>query len=719
MRFMTKLFFYGSVLATSVIIQGAGASEPPRAEKIPYSIEAHGQTRVDPYYWLKDRENPKVIEHLEAENRYAEGMLAATAPDVEQLFKEFSARVPRIKDSGSYDFKGYRYWTRSFGNRDYPVYMRERLGTKQKAEEIVLDVNKLAQNYPYFDLESYDLSDDEKLMAYTYDIVGRRKYTLKVVDRSTGQDFLSVDNMTGSFEWFADDLYYTVQDPETLREYQVYRIRRINPSTESKPQYGQPELIFEEDDETFYVSLEKSLSRETLFIHSESTLSDEWHYLSLKNREYPQPIQPRLRGLEYEVKDGGDRFIILTNYEAQDFQVMEVDKLSPGIENWSVVLSGQADFYREGFQVFRDYIVVFEKSKGQDIFRVINRQTRESSLIPFGEQVSVASPFTNMNYATDKFLYTFESLKIPPSVFSYSFGSGSVTLVHQDKVLGYDAERYEAKRVWVPARDGTLVPMSMIYRKGLTQNGQNPALVYGYGSYGYTIEPTFNSKIMSLLDRGFVYAIAHVRGGSMLGRNWYEQGKLLKKMNTFYDFIDCSRYLIDQKWTSPEHLYAQGGSAGGLLMGAIVNLEPELYHGVIAQVPFVDVVTTMLDETIPLTTAEYDEWGDPREKNFYDYMLSYSPYDNVKSLRYPNLLVTSGLHDSQVQYWEPTKWVLKLRDYNVGSSQILLKTNMQAGHGGASGQLQGFKEVAEEWSFLLKLEKAHSQVNKFKIIQAQ
>ena len=718
MRFVTKLSLYTSVLAASILIQGAVPSSAPQVDQRPYSMEIHGDTRVDPYYWLRDREDPQVLAHLEAENRYTKEKLRPAAHHATQLFREFSARVPRVKDSARYAYHGYEYWTRSYGDRNYPLYMRARSAVATRyltpyltppapeEEEVVLDVNQLAQGSSYFDLGQYELSSDDRYLAYSFDTVGRRKYALKVVERTTGETLLKVENTTGSFEWFGNDLYYTVQDPETLREFQVYRIPAGTLSLGGKPHYGPPELVFEEADETFYVSIEKSLTEKTLFIHSASTVADEWRYLSADQDQVPQLIQPRQRGVEYQVKDGGDRFYILTNFGAQDFQVMEVGKENPQSTQWKVIVPGEVGRYREGLSVFKDYVVIFEKFQGQDVFRVIDRKTAAQYEIPFSQQVSVAGPFTNLTYDTSEFLYTFESLKTPPSVYSFDLAHRTTRMVHQDSVLGYDENRYEVERVWVPARDGTLIPMSLVAKKGLPRDGRNPALIYGYGSYGVTIEPTFSSKRISLLDRGFVYAIAHVRGGAMLGRSWYEQGKLLQKKNTFFDFIDCSRYLVDQKWTSPEHLYAQGGSAGGLLMGAVVNMAPQLYRGVIAEVPFVDVVTTMLDESIPLTTAEYDEWGDPRDRAFYEYMLSYSPYDNVTSQSYPNLLVTSGLHDSQVQYWEPTKWVARLRDHNTGSGLVLLKTNMQAGHGGASGQIEGFREIAEEWSFFLHLEEA-------------
>lgn len=688
-----------------------GRSLAPKPEQKPCELVAHGQVRIDPYYWLRERENPKVIDYLTSENRFAEENLAPAKPMSDTLFKEFKGRLPNVADSAPHRYKGYDYYTRTFADLDYSVYLRRKIsGTEPKTpvsqvespEEVLLDVNELAKGYAYFDLGSIKVSNDDRFIAYTYDPVGRRNYVLKVIDRLSRQTILTLEKTAGSFEWAGNGLYFTKQDEETLREYQVYY---------QSLQDTRASLVYEEADTTFNLSLSKSLTENYIFIHSASTLADEWRYLEIgdQKREF-KIFKPRERGLEYRIADGEDRFYVLTNLRAKNFQVMEVLKRdlengSAGVAVWKTVLESREGVFRSELLVLKDAMVVKEKAGGQDILRVISRRDSVGGehTIPFNEPVYVADLYSNWEYTATTVNYTYESMATPPSVYSYQLTKGSSQLIKQDEVVGYRPEQYQTERVWVDARDGAKVPVSLVYRKGLQRNGQNPTLIYGYGSYGVTIDPTFNANRISLLDRGFVYAIAHVRGGGMLGRPWYEGGKLLTKQNTFNDFVDASRYLIDQKWADPARLYAMGGSAGGLLMGAVINQAPELYRGVVAQVPFVDVVTTMLDESIPLTTGEYDEWGDPRQKVYYDYMMGYSPYDNVKGVSYPNILVTTGLYDSQVQYWEPAKWVAKLRDFNQSESLILLKTNMAAGHGGASGNLEGMRETAEEWSFILML----------------
>ncbi len=569
----------------------------------------------------------------------------------------------------------------------------------QGTEELLLDVNELAKGQKFFETGDISVSPDDRYVSYAFDNQGRRFYTIQILDRKSKKAVLTIPRTTGNFEWAEDGktVFYSRQDPETLRSFQVYR-RAI----------GQKEsvLVYEEKDTTFNVGVSKSTSGKLILIQSSSTMADEWRYLpSDKPATTPQVLQPRQRGLEYQIDDGIDRFYILTNHQAPNFQVMEVSKAKTTIDAWKSVLPADPKVFRSGMQVFRSHLAVRERSQGQDLLKLINRTNGKSETITFPEAVYLASPYVNPEYDTKEYLYNYQSLATPPSVFSFSLVDGKQTLIKRKDVPGgFDPNNYVTERIMVKARDGADVPMSLVYRKGLQKNGQNPTLVYGYGSYGITVEPRFSATRLSLLDRGFIYAIAHIRGGSMLGRPWYEDGKLLKKKNTFQDFIDCTEYLVAQKYSHPEMLYAQGGSAGGLLMGAVANMRPDLYNGMIAQVPFVDVMTTMLDESIPLTTGEYDEWGDPRRKEFYDYMRSYSPYDNVIAQKYPHLLVLTGFHDSQVQYWEPAKWVAKLREFNQSKNMILLRTNMDSGHGGASGRLDALQELAETWSFLLMLE---------------
>jgi oligopeptidase B len=673
-------------------------SAPPKPEKKPHTMTLHGDERLDNYFWLRERENPAVKAYLEAENAYSAEMLKDAKPHEAKLFNEFKSRIEKVDDSAPYFYRGYYYYDRTLADQNYPAFYR-RKGSMQGTEELLLDVNELAKGQKFFETGDISVSPDDRYVSYAFDNQGRRFYTIQILDRKSKKAVLTIPRTTGNFEWAEDGktVFYSRQDPETLRSFQVYR-RAI----------GQKEsvLVYEEKDTTFNVGVSKSTSGKLILIQSSSTMADEWRYLpSDKPATTPQVLQPRQRGLEYQIDDGIDRFYILTNHQAPNFQVMEVSKAKTTIDAWKSVLPADPKVFRSGMQVFRSHLAVRERSQGQDLLKLINRTNGKSETITFPEAVYLASPYVNPEYDTKEYLYNYQSLATPPSVFSFSLVDGKQTLIKRKDVPGgFDPNNYVTERIMVKARDGADVPMSLVYRKGLQKNGQNPTLVYGYGSYGITVEPRFSATRLSLLDRGFIYAIAHIRGGSMLGRPWYEDGKLLKKKNTFQDFIDCTEYLVAQKYSHPEMLYAQGGSAGGLLMGAVANMRPDLYNGMIAQVPFVDVMTTMLDESIPLTTGEYDEWGDPRRKEFYDYMRSYSPYDNVIAQKYPHLLVLTGFHDSQVQYWEPAKWVAKLREFNQSKNMILLRTNMDSGHGGASGRLDALQELAETWSFLLMLE---------------
>jgi oligopeptidase B len=673
------------------------AMPPPKPTRIEKKLEKHGDVRVDPYMWLHDRESPKVIQHLKDENAYTEFVLKDTEKLQTKLYEEIKGRIEKNDQSAPYSHHGYSYYTRTEGEGEYPIYCR-RKGLMEGPEEILVDGNKRAAGQKYFSMTAPSLSPDERYMAYAVDTQGRRFYTIEVYDRKTSKRILSIDKTKGNFEWAEDSktLVYSRQDPMTLRSYQI--LRRTLGELKS-------ELIFEEKDTTFEVAVSKSLSERLLFISSTSTTTSEVRFLpSDKIKTQPTLVQARVRGLEYSVEDGGDRLYILTNSNAQNFQVMETTRDKPEMKNWKTVVPHNPQVLIEGIEVFDSHIVLDQRENGLTHLRILNRKDGTQRDIPFQESAYVVSPYINAEYDTKDYLYSYQSLTKPNTVYAWDFATQQSREIKQSKVNNYDPNLYQTERVMVKVRDGVSVPMSLVYKKGLQKNGKNPTLIYGYGSYGISMDPSFRSARASLLDRGFVFAIAHIRGGSEMGRAWYENGKLLNKKNTFNDFIDCSQWLIDQGFTSAEHLYAQGGSAGGLLMGAIVNMRPELYKGVIAQVPFVDVVSSMLDESIPLTTGEYDEWGDPRKKEFYDYMKSYSPYDNVKDQKYPNMLVTTGLHDSQVQYWEPAKWVARLREHNKAPTSILMRTNLTAGHGGASGRFAVIKEVAQEYAFLLKLE---------------
>ena len=676
---------------------GRSSDAPPVAEKRPTTLSKHGDARVDPYFWMKERDKPEVVAYLEAENRYADSKLSSLKDLQAEIFEEFKSRIPAIEESAPVLNNGYFYYTRQKQGENYGAVYRKK-GSLKSPEELVLDYNQLSKGLTFFQASGMKISPDDRYIAYGFDSTGRRFYDIKVLERKTHKEVLTIPKTTGNFEWANDSrtIFFSKQDPETLRADRVFS-RNLAAKTDR--------LVLEEKDSTFALSLEKSRTDAYIFIGSISTLTHEWLYIPAdKPLNKPTVIQGRTRGLEYTVEDGGDQFYVITNYQAPNFQIMSVPRNATASKNWVSVLKPDATVFRKHLDVFKSHLVVTERAKGDDILRVISRTTGKQTLVPFADPVYQASIYRNPEYDSKTFLFSYQSLTKPPTVFSYRFDDGEQELIKAQEIPGLDTALYVTERTWVKARDGVLVPMSLVYKKGLKKDGSNPALIYGYGSYGNSMDPSFSATRLSLLDRGFIYAIAHIRGGSEMGRPWYEDGKLMKKKNTFTDFIDCSQYLVDQKFTSPKHLYTMGGSAGGLLMGAVLNARPDLYHGAVAQVPFVDVVTTMLDETIPLTTAEYDEWGDPNNKEAYTYMKSYSPYDNVTAQTYPNLLVVTGFHDSQVQYWEPAKWVAKLRDMKTDNNTLLFKTNMNAGHGGASGRYEALKDRALWWSFFIGLE---------------
>ena len=688
------------VLTTTLL--GACAedkSAPPTVEKRPVKLEIHGDVRIDDYFWLNQRENPAVIEYLEAENAYTESVLTGTSGLQERLVEEMKSRIRQDDVSAPYKHGEYYYYYRLEEGQEYPVYCR-RKGSMDAAEEILLDVNKEAEGEAYFSVRGFKVSPDHKRAGYAVDTTGRRFYDLRFIDLETGQRLPDrIDDVTGNYEWAADGntLFYVRQDAETLRWDRIYR-----------HEFGSDddELVFEERDETFSTYVYKSVSGKFIYIASESTLSSEVRYIqAMAPMDEPQVFLPREPEHEYSVTDGGDRFFVISNDNAQNFHVLETPLDNTAKDAWTVVVPHREDVLIEDVDVFSNHIVITGRTQGLTQMEVIDRDSREVHLIDFGETVFEASSGDNYEFETGVFRYNYESLTTPESVYDYDLDGKRRRLIKQDEVLGgFDRNNYESERLFVTARDGAKVPVSLVYRKGLELDGRNPLLQYGYGSYGYSIDPTFSSNRLSLLDRGFVYAIAHVRGGSETGRHWYFDGRQLNKKNTFTDFIDVSRFLIDQGYTSPEHLYARGGSAGGLLMGAVANMAPDLYNGISTRVPFVDIVTTMLDDSIPLTTGEWDEWGDPNEKEFYDYMLSYSPYDQIERQAYPNILVTTSLHDSQVQYWEPAKWVAKLRDYKTDDRLLLLKTDMHAGHGGKTGRFRSLEDTAIYYAFFLSLE---------------
>lgn len=679
----------------------------PVAKIVPEILEKHGDVRIDNYYWLNERENKEVIDYLEQENNYYKTLTSHTEDFQKELFQEMKARIKEDDASVPYFNNGYWYLTRFETGKDYPIYTR-RKGSLDAEEEILFDCNELAEGHVYFQLGGLNISDDNKFAAFGIDTVSRREYTIQIKNLETGEILPEkIEKTTGGSTWAADNksLFYSRKDEQTLRADRIFKhILGSDISTD--------EMIFNEKDETFSTYVYRSKSRKYLIIGSESTMTSEYRILEASDPEGDFRIfQKRTRGLEYSVSHYGAHFYIVTNKDkATNFKLMMTPEDKTSKENWEDLIPHREEVLLEGIDIFKDYLVVSERFNGLSHIKIQPwSRPEEAYYLPFDSETFTAYTTTNLDFNTEVLRYSYQSLATPSSVIDFNMRTREKDVKKEQQVLGgkFDKQNYTEERVWATAADGTRVPISMVYRKELKKDGRNPLLQYAYGSYGSTMEPYFSSVRLSLLDRGFIYAIAHIRGGEDLGREWYEQGKLLEKKNTFTDFIDCSRFLIVQQYTAPEHLYAEGGSAGGLLMGVVLNEAPELYNGVIAQVPFVDVVTTMLDDSIPLTTGEYDEWGNPNEKEYYDYMKSYSPYDNVKQQAYPNLYISTGLHDSQVQYWEPAKWIAKLRAMRTNKNLLFLDTNMDAGHGGASGRFEALKEVAKEYAFLLDLEGIH------------
>ncbi|MEZ4837566.1 S9 family peptidase [Flavobacterium sp.] len=676
---------------------------PPMAAKKDTVLEKHGDKRKDSYYWLNDPENEEVIQYLKDENRYYEEMTTHTKDFKQQLFDEMKARIKEDDESVPYFYNDYYYITRFEKGKEYPIFSRKK-GSLTAKEEIMFDCNELAKGKAYFKLTGINVSEDNKLVSYATDETGRRIYTLQVKNLETGEILEDkIPNVNGESVWANDNktLFYSTKDKKTLRSDKIHKHVL---GTDAK----NDAMVYHEKDDTFTVYVAKTKSKKFIVIGSTSTLTSEFQTLNANepNGKF-KVFQPRVRGLEYNISHYNDHFYIVTNKDkATNFKVMKTPDNATASSNWIDVISHNEKVLIEGIEIFKNYLVVEERSNGLNKIRIMPWDKSGDYYLPFEIETYSVEIGTNVDFDTEVLRFGYQSLSTPYSVIDFNMKTKTKEIKKEYEVLGgkFDKNNYEEERVWATAADGTQIPISVVYRKGIQKDGNNPLLLYAYGSYGYSMEPNFDSTILSLLDRGFIYAIAHIRGGEDMGRQWYEDGKLLKKKNTFTDFIDCSKFMIDQKYTSSKHLYAQGGSAGGLLMGAVVNMAPELYNGVIAAVPFVDVVTTMLDETIPLTTGEYDEWGNPNDKVYYDYMKSYSPYDNVKAQNYPNMLVTTGLHDSQVQYWEPAKWVAKLRELKTDKNLLFLNTNMDAGHGGASGRFEALKELANEFSFLLDLE---------------
>ena len=674
---------------------------PPVAKVEPVELEKHGDVRVDDYYWLREREDPEVIEYLEAENEYLEAVFGHTKEFREELFEEIVGRIKQDDASVPYKKGDYYYFWRFPEGGEYRIHSR-RKDSIEAEEEVMLDGNAMAEGEEFFSLRGVDVSPGHDIVAYAVDTVGRRKYTMRFRDLTTGEDLPDeIVDVTPNGEWANDNrtYFYTRQDPETLRWNRIYRhVLGTDPAEDA--------LVYEETDEEFSSFVYKTKSEKYLIIGSDQTLSSERRYLDADDPggEF-RGFLPREADHEYSIDHFGDRFLVRTNWEAKNFRLMEASIGSSSKDDWTEIIGHRDDVYLGGFEIFKDHLVVSERKGGLIQMRIRPWDGGEEHYVDFGEPTYLAYFENNPEMDTTVLRYGYESLTTPDSVIDYDMVTREATLMKEQEVLGgFDKTDYRTERLEAEARDGTMVPISLVYRRDLfAGDGSNPLLLYGYGSYGSSVDASFRSERLSLIDRGFVFAIAHIRGGQELGRQWYEDGKLLEKMNTFTDFIDCAEHLVAEKYTSPDRLYAMGGSAGGLLMGAVTNLAPELFDGVVSAVAFVDVVTTMLDESIPLTTSEYDEWGNPNEKEDYDYMLSYSPYDNLEAKAYPHLLLTTGLHDSQVQYWEPAKYVAKLRSLKTDDNLLLLKTDMESGHGGASGRFKRHQDTALMYAFLLDL----------------
>ena len=677
--------------------------DQPMAAKRPHTMTLHGHERVDEYYWLRDdtREDPEVLAYLEEENTHFDKVMEPTVELQKTLFEEMTGRLDPDESSVPYEQGGYWYYDRYEPKSEYAIYAR-RKGNMEASEEILLDGNKRASGHEYYQLGGLEVSDDHRYVAIAEDIVGRRIYDIRILDTQTGE-FLPdlIGNASSGLAWSADGqyLFYLNKDIETLLAYQVMRHKMGADSATDV-------LVYEESDNTFYTGLGRSRSKEFIMVYHQNTDTTEIQLLAANDPLGElKPFLPREIGHEYDIDHAAGKFFIRSNWDATNFRVMSATLETAADKNqWQEVVAHRDDAMVSSIQAFDDWLVLGERKDGLRQVRVLAHDSSVDRYLDGGEEAFVMWPSTNVSTDTQTIRYGFSSLTTPDQIWEIDLASGESRLLKADRVLGgFSSDDYRSSRMKVTARDGTEIPVSLAWREGTALDGSAPALVYSYGSYGSSTDPWFRNSIISLMDRGFVYVIAHIRGGQEMGRKWYEDGRLMNKKNTFTDFVDVTRGLQQQGKIDPARTYALGGSAGGLLMGAVVNMAPELYHGVIAAVPFVDVVTTMLDDSIPLTTGEYNEWGNPNEKEAYEYMLSYSPYDQVSRQEYPNLMVTTGLHDSQVQYFEPAKWVARLRDRRTDNNRLIMHTNMDAGHGGASGRYRQYHETAEEFAFMIDL----------------
>ncbi len=684
----------------------------PSADKIDTVLSIHGHSRVDPFFWLRltdaqkasdspNHQTVAVMEYLNAENWYTKQMLAHTEKFQDKLYAEITGRIKQDDESVPYFKNGYWYYTRFERDKEYPIYCRKN-NSLDSNEEVMLNVNDLAIGYSYYQVNSLNVSPDDKIVAFAVDTLSRRIYTIRFKNLETGETLPDqLENTSGSSAWAKDNttFFYTTKDEVSLLENRIWKHKLGNDQ-------NQDTMVYEEEDKSFYSGVYNSKSGDYVIIHNTSTLTSDYHILQADDPDGDfQQFTPRETPHEYSIEHFDDKFYVLTNWDATNFKLMETPISLTEKSNWKEVIPHREETFIDAIEVFKGFLVVRERSNALVHLRVINQQTKKEHYLKFDEPAYVVYPATNVELDSDVLRFGYASLTTPNSIFDYNMGNQEKQLKKQEEIVGgHNPNDYQTERIYAVARDNVRVPISLVYKEGIKKDGQNPLLLFGYGAYGISMDPWFNSPRLSLLDRGFIFAIAHIRGGQEMGRQWYESGKMFNKINTFNDFIDCSKHLIKEGYTNEQHLYALGGSAGGLLMGAVVNMEPDLFNGVVTAVPWVDVVTTMLDESIPLTTNEFDEWGNPKNKESYNYLLSYSPYDQVKEQDYPNMLVTTGLYDSQVQYWEPAKWVAKLRDMKTDNNLLLLDIDMDTGHGGSSGRFKRHKRTALMYAFILDLE---------------
>lgn len=685
--------------------------EPPIAIKADTVLKEHGQSRLDPYFWMrltdeqKRAENPdehtkEVLDYLKAENDYTNQVMSHTEKLQESLYDEIVGRIKKTDESVPYFSNEYWYYTRFEEGAEYPIYCRKK-ESMEGEEEILLDVNEMSQGYEYYYARPAGISKNNKIMAYAEDTLSRRIYTMRFKNLETGEIYKDIiSNTTGGGAWANDNqtYFYTTKNKVSLLSEKIYR-HELGDESDVE--------VYHEKDPSYYIGVYKSKSDDYIIIYNGSTLISDYHVLSADDPKGSfKPFTARdEKAHEYSISHFDDKWYIITNRNAPNFKLMETDVGATQEGNWKEVIPHRDDVLLEGLEIFNEYMVIDERKSGLTNLRVINQVSGDEHYLDFGEPAYTAYISINEEFDSKILRFGYASMTTPSSTYDYNMETKEKTLLKRQEVVGgHTPEDYVTDRIWATSRDGKKIPISIVYKKGFKNDGKSPVLQYAYGAYGSTIDASFSSVRLSLLDRGFAFALCHIRGGQMMGRHWYEDGKMFKKINTFNDFIDCSKFLVEEKYTSPQHLYAQGGSAGGLLIGAIVNMAPEMYNGVLAAVPFVDVISTMWDETIPLTTNEFDEWGNPKNLESYKYMISYSPYDNVVAQDYPNMLVTTGLFDSQVQYWEPAKWVAKLRDIKTDNNLLILDTNMDAGHGGASGRFKRYKTTALQYAFVMTME---------------